>query len=206
MSTYIVDVPMQPARWVAAIPLALAATIGIFAFMENLVFTVIEEPEETSTVLIDPPIYEETLIETQREIEKPKKPEVQEAPELPEESNTEPGGGDLTLTYQGPNPSEIGGGVNLSFSGMPLPQVRVQPRYPNRALERGIEGYVDVRFDITKIGTTQNIVVIHANPEGTFDRAAVAAVKRWKYQPQMEEGEAVEYKGMTQRIAFEMEK
>ncbi len=205
MSTYMLEAPVQPVRWVAAIPLAVVATFLTFAFMVRLVFTTIEEPDEPTTVPQGVPIYEIREIETLPETDKPVKPQVLETPDTPDEQYVDPDGGDLTIAYNGPNVRNLKNGTNISIDTMPVPQVRVQPRYPNRAIERGLEGYVDVRFDITKIGTTSNVIVVNANPEGVFDRAAVKAVQRWKYQPQLVEGEAIETKNITHRIVFEME-
>ncbi len=205
MSTYMLEAPVQPVRWVAAIPLAVVATFLIFAFMVRLVFTTIEAPEETELANVDFPVYTHDVFDTRKDIEKPEKPEVQEPPAPPQEKNVDPDVGDLKIAYRGPVTDGIRNGPSISIDTMPVPQVRVQPRYPNRAIERGLEGYVDVRFDITKIGTTSNVIVVNANPEGVFDRAAVKAVQRWKYQPQLVEGEAIETKNITHRIVFAME-
>ncbi len=61
------------------------------------------------------------------------------------------------------------------------------PVYPDRARERGTEGWVDLEYTVTNDGSTRDIVVRAAEPQGTFDNAAVNAVKRWRYEPRVAE-------------------
>ncbi len=86
------------------------------------------------------------------------------------------------------------------------PLVRINPEYPARALQRGIEGWVLVRFTITAIGTVRDAVVVDSNPKGVFDDAAKAAVLRYKYNPKIEEGVAVERRGVQVLLRFELPK
>ena len=84
--------------------------------------------------------------------------------------------------------------------------VRVLPRYPNRALSRGIEGWVLLEFTISPIGQAMNPVVIDSDPAGIFDRSAINAVRKWKYRPKTEEGRAVPRPGVRQMITFQISK
>ncbi len=61
------------------------------------------------------------------------------------------------------------------------------PVYPERARERGLQGWVDLEFTVTNDGTTRDAVVRSAEPAGIFDRAALDAVKRWRYEPRVVE-------------------
>jgi len=88
----------------------------------------------------------------------------------------------------------------------PVPLVRVDPDYPPRAKQRGIEGYVDLEFTITPVGTVQDPRVIGANPSFVFDRAALRAVRKWKYNPRIENGVPVRQTGVQVRLRFEMPK
>jgi protein TonB len=101
----------------------------------------------------------------------------------------------------------IGNGLALDASdGEYLPIVKVAPVYPRRALQRGIEGYVIVEFMVDKTGAVKNPVVIEANPEGLFDRAAMDAALKFKYKPRVVNGTATEVSGVQNRITFEMAK
>ena len=77
------------------------------------------------------------------------------------------------------------------------------PNYPARARERGTEGWVDLEFTVSKDGTTRDAVVRAAEPTGTFDRAALDAVKRWRYEPRVVSGNVVEQRVET-RLRFRL--
>jgi protein TonB len=66
------------------------------------------------------------------------------------------------------------------------PNVRVEPQYPRRALARRIEGYVVVGFTINRDGSTSQLEVLEANPPLVFDRAALKAIERWRFDPRDE--------------------
>ncbi|CAE7314307.1 exbD2 [Symbiodinium pilosum] len=68
---------------------------------------------------------------------------------------------------------------------------RLPPQYPPSALMREQEGYVDVLFEVATDGSVHNAVVIEANPTRVFERAALAAVSRWRFQPVVREGRPV---------------
>jgi TonB family protein len=77
------------------------------------------------------------------------------------------------------------------------------PAYPARARERNVEGWVDLEFTVTKDGTTRDAVVRGAEPANTFDRAAVDAVKRWRYEPRVVNGAVVEQR-VEARLRFQL--
>lgn len=77
------------------------------------------------------------------------------------------------------------------------------PTYPARARERGTEGWVDLEFTVTRDGTTQDAVVRGAEPAGIFDRAALDAVKRWRYEPRVVGGNVVEQR-VEARLRFRL--
>jgi protein TonB len=86
----------------------------------------------------------------------------------------------------------------------PLPLVRVEPQYPPQAARRGLEGWVKVRFTISTAGSIKDAVVVQSS-DPVFERAALAAVNKWKYQPQMEAGKPVEAAGIQVVLRFRME-
>ena len=65
-----------------------------------------------------------------------------------------------------------------------VPLVRVDPDYPPRARQRGIEGFVDIEFTISPVGTVQDPKVIGAQPAIVFDRAALRARPQVEVQPE----------------------
>lgn len=197
-----VQTPLVLPRWIASVPLALLLTFSLFLMMVQLSFNEMEEPSEPPEVIYDP-IYEPKILETMPALEPIDKPKVNDAPPLPDSSvdNTD----NTLIPNLAVNHIVSDNEFSLKFTGMPIAQYLVQPRYPSRAATRGIEGYVDVKFDISQIGTTENISVLAASPSGYFEKSAVEAVKRWRYQPQVEEGQAQKFIGMTKRIRFQME-
>lgn len=86
-----------------------------------------------------------------------------------------------------------------------IPLVRIAPEYPPRALRRGIEGWVQVQFTITATGAVKDATVVAAEPPGLFDEAAIKSILRWRYNPKIEGGVAVERIGVQTVIRFVLE-
>ena len=57
------------------------------------------------------------------------------------------------------------------------------PRYPADALRAGTRGEVMVEFTVDVDGSVSNARVVRADPPRTFDREALAAVRRWRFEP-----------------------
>lgn len=87
-----------------------------------------------------------------------------------------------------------------------MPLVRINPDYPPRAQARGIEGWVLIEFTITAAGTVRDARVVNASPKGYFEEAALKAIGRWRYNPKVQEGVAVERVGVRVRLSFNVEK
>lgn len=86
----------------------------------------------------------------------------------------------------------------------PLPLVRVEPQYPPQAARKGLEGWVKVQFTISTAGSVRDAVVVESS-DSVFERAAINAVNKWKYQPQMKEGKPVETSDIRVVVRFRME-
>ena len=86
-----------------------------------------------------------------------------------------------------------------------IPLVRIAPEYPPRALSRGLEGWVKVQFTITPTGTVKDASVVDADPKNMFDDAALKSIARWRYNPKVEGGVAVERVGVQTIIRFQLE-
>ena len=85
-----------------------------------------------------------------------------------------------------------------------LKRVReVPPVYPRDAERQKLSGWVDVEFTVAPDGSTQDLVVRGAEPQRTFDQAAIDAVKRWRFEPIMRDGTAVVQRAAL-RIRFEL--
>jgi protein TonB len=112
------------------------------------------------------------------------------------------GSGEGGLATGGAPQLALGGGSDRSA----VPQVRIEPDYPPQAKERGIEGWITVRFTVAKDGSVKDVVIVAAKPERIWDRNTIRAVSNWKYQPKIKDGKPVEQPGITIRLTFEMDR
>lgn len=70
---------------------------------------------------------------------------------------------------------------------------------------QGVQGWVRLKFDITSMGTVDNVKVLASKPRRIFDMAAKRALLKWKYKPKMEEGKAVAQQGEMVQLDFKLE-
>lgn len=89
------------------------------------------------------------------------------------------------------------------FAGLEeLVRIKTVPaRYPRRAEDRGLSGWVDVTFTVTTEGKTAAIEVVAAEPETVFDSAAIAAVEQWEFEPKVFRGQTIPQRTMA-RLSF----
>jgi TonB family protein len=57
------------------------------------------------------------------------------------------------------------------------------PIYPQAAVRKGTEGWVEVEMIVDREGVPRELTVIGEEPAGVFGRAAADAVERYRYQP-----------------------
>jgi protein TonB len=65
------------------------------------------------------------------------------------------------------------------------------PDYPEDASRRGMPGRVVLRFVVNTRGEPQDLAIVSEEPKGVFGKAALAAVRRWRYEPYQVDGQAV---------------
>lgn len=78
------------------------------------------------------------------------------------------------------------------------------PIYPDRARAREQSGWVDVYFTVTASGDTAAIRVNQSEPNTVFDRAAIAAVEKWKFEPVEYRGRVIDQRAGA-RLVFRLE-
>jgi protein TonB len=78
-----------------------------------------------------------------------------------------------------------------------------QPRYPTAAMRAGQEGWVEVSFTVNTSGSVADLKVVDAQPRHVFDRAALDAVGRWKFQPATQNGTPMAVQ-LRRRIEFKL--
>ena len=67
----------------------------------------------------------------------------------------------------------------------------VSPSYPQLALTQHIAGEVTVQYVVDKSGRPRSLQVVSAKPAGVFNRAAMDAIRSWRYAPPKFHGEPV---------------
>jgi TonB family protein len=107
--------------------------------------------------------------------------------------------------------------VNLIVSVDTVPIFKVQPVYPRRAQERGMEGYVIVAFTITESGTIEEPYVIEGkcrnakNRDGAyndcsmFNSATLRAAEKLKYKPTVRDGRALAMPDVPHKFTYEID-
>ena len=66
----------------------------------------------------------------------------------------------------------------------------VEPQHPPWSVAGNTDGWVDVNFGIDKKGKTVDIWVVDSEPAEMFDQAALSAVRRWRFEPYLVDGQA----------------
>ena len=82
-----------------------------------------------------------------------------------------------------------------------VPLERIPPRYPGAALKKLTEGYVSMELYVDEAGSVMRIEIIESKPDKIFNKAALDAVKQWKFRTPC--GLPVNQKG-TIRIEFKL--
>ncbi len=78
------------------------------------------------------------------------------------------------------------------------------PKYPPVAKAEGIEGAVVVRYGVSVDGRVVNARVESATPEGFFEEAALTAVRSWRYNPALKDGEPVAVENVLSTVHFQL--
>jgi protein TonB len=196
-------------RHVIAGFLAILVTFGLFYLMQALILGKDMKLGEAGGSMID---FVRLKKDTDLELKKRKMPDKKE----PEEPPPPP---DLSMARMNKPSQDMGdmafaidvdvdmGGANIAIAASDsdvIPIVRVNPQYPLRASERGIEGWVEVEFTISKLGTVKDPFVLNSHPSSIFDRSALKAIRKWKYNPKIEDGEPTERPGVKVRLKFDL--
>ena len=151
-------------------------------------------------------VRQEETVE-QKDRKPPKPPEVQEKPpEMPppQLDNLDPNTPQVNL-----NPVNVSlnmeiGGTDFAVDGEYLPIVRVEPIYPRRAQSRGLEGYCNMVFTVTKAGEVIDAVAEECS-SSVFKSASEKAVLKWKYKPRVVNGEPIDSPGVRTKLTYQFE-
>lgn len=210
-------------RYPVALVVSAVITVGMFGGLRALIGRRAETGEAAVMAKVEFVRLRRSEEIEEKVREKPQREKPQQAPpEAPALSVAKEEGVDLGLdvealasglgaefgTASGSGGDGSGRG-GLAFSaGLsdrdPLPLVRVEPQYPPQARQRKLEGWVQVRFTISTAGSVEGASVVKSS-HALFERPALQAVSKWKYQPLMKEGKPAEAPGQQVLLRFRME-
>jgi protein TonB len=208
-------------RYPIAMLLSGALTVGLFGALRAITNARTEAEAAAAITKVEfVRLRREVEIEEKKR-EKPERVKPEQAPVTPTLAVAKEEGVDLGLDVEaiaaglGAEFGSAGGGGGdgmrggLAFSaGLsdrdPLPLVRVEPQYPQGAKQRKLEGWVQVRFTISTAGSVKDAAVVKSS-NSVFERSALQAVGKWKYQPQMREGKPAEAPDQQVVLRFKME-
>ncbi len=177
-------------------------TLIIFYLMQALIAVGDVELNEKGIRIADVTMPDRDL-ELLMDIERPEEEEPPPETMPPEFDMTPPA--DLDNATPRPKFDFKGRKSGVFADGSYVPIFKVPPIYPRRAQERGIEGCVMLEFAVTKVGAVRDPVVLWSIPSGIFDRAAMRSALKFKYKPQIRDGEAIEVTGVLNQITFIIE-
>jgi len=197
-------------RFLLAVGLALLTTFALFWVMQALIGVSGELKEGRP-----PPSVEFVRLKRDRapetkKREPPKREKPEQAPPPPEMNlakNMKPSEAVGDILPMVDTSAEIEQATSLGAGGSDrdvVPLVRVDPDYPTQARQRRIEGWVDIEFTIGPAGTVEDARVLRASPPGVFEQSALRAVRRWRYNPKVEDGTPVSRPGIKVRLRFEL--
>ena len=78
------------------------------------------------------------------------------------------------------------------------------PKYPPAAQEQGIEGEVEVIYDVSVNGEVQNVRIFSSTPPGVFDEAALTTVRSWRFNPPYVDGVPQRAVGKRSKVEFKI--
>jgi len=198
-------------RLIGGVPIAALITLVLFLLMRQLIWvdevTFDERPEEIN-LNIDEVVEEleisrrETTIDQIDQIDPPPPP-----PQIERQAAEQPTEGLSAVIGTIPEfdqPSLNSNNISFSVSDRDAqPLVRIEPQYPPRAAERGVEGSCDVQFDVSPDGAPYNIRILRCD-SSLFERASIRAVERWRYNPRIQDGVAVARTGVQTQFIFQL--
>lgn len=197
-------------RWLISLVLAAGITLALFYFMQALIATGAQLEQRSNVVRIVDATMPEIEMEVIREVERPEQIEqIEDTPPPPDNRNVDMDTSAGLAFDRGDSGVDIGldiaaAGLGVSDGEM-LPLVNIQPTYPTRAAQRGIEGWAQVSFTVTPEGGVRDVVVIDAEPRGMFDSASIRAAERFRFQPRVVNGEPVEVPNVQYVFRFQLE-
>jgi protein TonB len=202
-------------RYPAAALSGAAVTFLILSLMQTLVTSDVGELKEIKAGRIVDFVRLKKAAEPEvKKRELPNRAQPEKPPPAPDvDTSNVPQPGALEVSAAIPDLSaglDLAGGPGMAAAAASdadaVPLVRVSPQYPARAMQRGVEGWVHLRFTVTEAGAVKDAVVVAAEPANYFEQAALTAVGKYRYKPKIDDGRAVERPGVELVMSFRLER
>lgn len=190
--------------------LGAITSFGLFWVMQALISKPAQLDEAGKKLSIEFVRLRKDSTPEPKEREKPKREKPEQQPPPPEMNvaqNLNPSDAVGEIIPMIDTSAELAESTSLAAGGADrseVPLVQVDPEYPERARQQRIEGWVEVEFTISKVGTVIDARVARAKPPVVFDKAALQAVRRWKYNPVIKDGVAVARSGVRTVFDFKL--
>ena len=200
-------------RWPLAVITGGLFTLGLFYFMSTLVSnkkSYLKDKDEGQPIEFLRFKQDETLETRRRRPPKPPEPKAPPTPPKIKVSSSQPPA-KPQMAMNMPQLSQslkmnsglfLSSGAQAAGSEEVLPLVRIEPLYPRQAQIKGLEGWVELQFDVDANGAVKNVRILKSKPRRVFDSSARRAVLKWKYRPKVVDGKAVVQKNLTTRFNF----
>ena len=199
-------------RLIASMIVGVVVTFGLFVIMAELINSGAKSKNEARENIVveintTPPESEAQ----QRNRVPPPPPPPPKQPPKPQTPDPEPQIADAGgFNFNMPSVDVGGASAGLSGPGALMrdgdatPIVRIEPKFPTKAARDGIEGWVQLSFEINEVGGVENVQVINAQPKRIFDREARKALRKWKYKPKVVDCKAMRQTGLTVQLDFKL--
>ena len=158
------------------------------------------KPEPPKKEPVKPPVKKKIPV-IPKQVALPKQADLPKPQPAIETPIANPAPVSVTQPVSRPAPAVVSSEPKISTGVIPLE--RVPPKYPMRAANRHIEGWVKIEFTITTSGNVDGAVVVEAEPAEIFDEAALNAINQWKFKEKIVNGVAVEQRAV-QTLQFKL--
>lgn len=181
-----------------------AITFALLMFMVSLIYIAIPAAIITPEINLRPIFHVETQVIPEYGEAKPTRPLQPHTPPdklVDRQAPTTVLENSIAITFKPPATTikPLVQQVDTDYIPVYVPQ----PRFPNRAVSRGISGYAVVEVTITTSGAVRDPQLLEEYPQGYgFGSAALNAASRLKYNPRVVDGIPREVPRVPYKFSF----
>lgn len=198
---------MNITRWIIGIPIAAILTFFLFILMMVLIAGDWEaqEKQDIAKFEINPKVEDLKVISRETKIDKVKRVNTPPPPpQIERQQAVQPSEPIATLEgaipeFEAPKIDRQSFKIAVSDRDA-QPLVRIPPSMPPRAEK---SGHCRMRFDVSPQGSPFNVVATYCT-ENLFERNSIKAVEKFKYNPKMQDGQAIARRGVETKITFQL--